>query len=653
MLTGSADNSKSLQKRIVTGSVILLSGSTLVTGINLAYNIAVARFLGPRGFGHATVVYTLLTLVSAVTLSFQIVCAKVVAQQDSLESKRAAYRDFHLASWGFGAVISSLLMVFRHGVADYLNLPSPVLITLLAVGAAFYVPLGSRRGYIQGAYGFRRLATNLVLEAAIRLLGSIAMVLLGFGVTGVIAANAAAMAVAWLAIAPEQTASVPNPLRFRYAMREIAQALIFFSGQVLINNCDIVLVEHYFAATDAGLYAAIAMVGRVIFAFSQAVVNSMFPVVAGTRVEDRKGPRLIMTSLALVLAIGSVIAITLRFIPASVWTTFFGAGFKLPGNHGFPYLLALYAISTVIYSLSVVVITYEMAYKIANTSWLQLIFGGFVILGIARFHATLQQVIMVQLVLMSALLLIVGIPFLLDAMRSAQGFDIAGSRSIRLLRRVSEDEVISEFLKADFSSKVYDGYHEKLRPVVFAPDLTNPAESLKRRALFFLRHRALWKELPQTTEWFEVEVADTNLSQIRVFPRAQWRRVARGQFGVPQVAERIRNRYPLTEQSFHGKIDSIRDAFVDERSNLGSVILIGLNDTQPLTVIDGNHRLIAAVLEGRMHKLRFLCGLSSEMTRCCWYRTNPLTLMKYAMNLLFNSHRRPDADLKRIFGNSG
>ena len=79
--------SKSLEARIVSGSVILLAGSGLTTAINLAYNILVARYLGPKGFGQATVVYTFLTLLSGVTLSFQIVSTKVVAQQSSLEGK--------------------------------------------------------------------------------------------------------------------------------------------------------------------------------------------------------------------------------------------------------------------------------------------------------------------------------------------------------------------------------------------------------------------------------------------------------------------------------------------------------------------------------------------------------------------------------------
>ena len=127
-------------------------------------------------------------------------------------------------------------------------------------------------------------------------------------------------------------------------------------GQVLINNCDIVLVKHLFPATEAGLYAAVALVGRVIFAFSSAVVNSMFPIVAGTREKERKGHGVLATSLLLVAAIGSVLALGLRLAPAWIWTTFFGSQFAIAGKFGLPYLLGLYAITTVVYSLSVVII---------------------------------------------------------------------------------------------------------------------------------------------------------------------------------------------------------------------------------------------------------------------------------------------------------
>ena len=305
-------NPKTLRARVVSGSIVLLSGSGLATAVNMAYNVAVARFLGPTGFGHATVVYTLLTLISAVTLSFQIISAKVVAQQDSPEGKAAVYRGFHKSSWACGIVVALTLLLFQRAIADYLNLPSPVLVAILAIGAAFYVPLGSRRGYIQGSYGFRGLAVNLVLEGMVRLGGSLLLVFLGFGVNGVIAANAAAVAVAYLALAPRLAGRIPNPLWTSYAIRETSQALIFFAGQVLINNCDIVLVKHFFPSKMAGVYAAVAMVGRVIYSFSSAVVNSMFPLVAGGREEERKDLTVIATSLTLVLGVGSVLAFGLR-----------------------------------------------------------------------------------------------------------------------------------------------------------------------------------------------------------------------------------------------------------------------------------------------------------------------------------------------------
>ena len=66
---------------------MLLSGSSLATILSLAYNIVIGWFLGPRSFGHATVVYSLLVLLSAVSFAFQIVAAKMVAQQPSAEMK--------------------------------------------------------------------------------------------------------------------------------------------------------------------------------------------------------------------------------------------------------------------------------------------------------------------------------------------------------------------------------------------------------------------------------------------------------------------------------------------------------------------------------------------------------------------------------------
>ncbi len=658
MLNDQNPEVRTLQARVLSGSFVLLTGSGLVTAINFAYNIAVARFLGPTAFGHATAVYTLLILISAVTLSFQIVSAKVVAQQPTLEGKSTAYRGFHKGAWKCGIFVASLLLLFQKAIASYLNLPAPILIVLLSIGVAFYVPLGARRGYIQGAYGFQRLAANLVLEGLVRLGGSLLAIKLGLGVRGVIAANAAAIAVAYFAAVPKLASSIPNQLRLPDAFREALQAIVFFAGQVLINNCDIVLVKHFFPPTAAGLYAAVALVGRVVFAFSSAVINTMFPLMAGSRSEQRKGHSVLVISLLLVFGIGSIIAVALRLAPAVLWTALFGSQFSIAGKYGLPYLLALYAATTVVYCLSVVIIAYEMSYKIANTSWVQLVFSGVVFAGICRFHSSLQQVIWIQLVLMLVLLFVLAVPFLWKTLVSSEDADVALAASgggIRVIRRVSEDEVIAEFLKSDFENAVFEDYQDSLRDLVINPRFDDPAENAKRRALLFIRHLPLWRELPKGTEWYEVEIKPADLDQIRVFPRALWRKLARGNFTLTAVIDRIRayRGRDLAVMTFLAKIASLRE-WLRQDDAKGAVLLIGLNESEPFTILDGNHRLVAASMSSpeAMQKLRFLCGLSPRMTECCWYETNFSTLCRYGANRLTNLVHDPEAELERLLQSS-
>jgi O-antigen/teichoic acid export membrane protein len=642
---------KTLQARIVSGSLVLLSGSGLNTAINLVYNIEIARALGPRGFGHATVVYTILVLLSAVTLAIQIMAAKFVAQQKTNPNKTAVYRLFHRAALVCGVFVALLLIGFQGQISSFLNLPDSMLVAIIALGAGFYIPLGARRGFIQGTCGFSNLAINLVTEQAVRLVGSVALIAIGWGLYGVIAANSAAIAIAYYTANVKLNGRLPSPLRLSNVAHETTQAAIFFAGQMIISNCGIILVNHFFLARDAGIYAAVAMVGRVIFSFSQAVVNSTFPLVAGTSNEQRRDLRVIATSLGLVLGVGLAITIGLCIAPAELWTHLFGSDFAISGRYNLPYLLALYALSTVVYSLAGVIITFEMSYKIANASWVQLVFSGVLIGAISAFHSSLREVVLVQLVLMILLFVFVAVPFLINSLTDPKDLLAAGNfRPVRLIRAVSEDVAIAEFLKSDFHAPVFRTYQASLREIVMNPNLENPEENAKRRALFNIRHLYLWKEIPRDTEWFEAEISAADLGNIRMFPRAQWRRVANGRFAMLDVAEGIRKRQEELDGAFITKLQAIGRRFDRVDQGLGTVLLIGVSETEPLTVLDGNHRLMAALLRSpdELGKLRFLCGLSPHMTDCCWYRTNLMTLFRYGRNVLTHSTRNPAAELARL-----
>src|SRR5579885_525378 len=128
-----------LRLRVLSGSAVLLLSSVLVGLFNLAYNFAVAHELGADRFGHASVVYTILMLLSSVTLSFQLLCSKFVARAESQAQRIAIYQLLHRRSWMGGLGVGILLASSAPAVAGYLNLPSPLLVQVLAIGTVFYI----------------------------------------------------------------------------------------------------------------------------------------------------------------------------------------------------------------------------------------------------------------------------------------------------------------------------------------------------------------------------------------------------------------------------------------------------------------------------------------------------------------------------------
>ncbi len=624
---------RSLRDAILTGSMTLLIGSGLVSAINLAYNILLARSLGAAGFGHAVSIYTVLMLLSAVTLSFQFVCSKFVAKNTDLSRKATVYHSLHRRSWQVGAVIGLSLAASSRVVAHYLNLPDPWLVTLLAAGTMFYIPLGVRRGWLQGMCDFKRLSVNFVLEVLVKLGATLALLASNFGVRGVIAAVSASVIVAYFAAAPgEMDAASGEEVP---ASLEGLQAIVFFVGQVVINNVDILLVKHFFPAVEAGIYAAIAVVGRVVYMASWAVVSSMFPISAGVRRLEPHRRTVVVTPLLLILGITGFSALGLWILPQVVWKGIFGPTFLLGENKG---LLLLYVAATGTYCVSVVLIAYEISRRISNTGWLQLVFSGGIALGICAFHETLHQVVMVQLVLMAIMLACVAVPFLrfkLESSMEEAAVEPLTAGAVTRLRSASEEEVIAEFLRNEFYQPEFHPYWQRLEKIVFYPDLTDERENAIRRALLFRRRGRMWRELPPDTQWFEVTLEPSDLGRISVFPRSQWRSVAEGDFSLKRIAHRIRaGSVAPAKDRFLAKLRSLSGHLRQEIPQ-SAILLIGLDESSPLTIIEGNHRMVAATMVSPFivkERFRFFCGFSPRMTECCWYKTDVFTLWHYAKN---------------------
>jgi hypothetical protein len=297
----------------------------------------------------------------------------------------------------------------------------------------------------------------------------------------------------------------------------------------------------------------------------------------------------------------------------------------------FSSLLTQYAVMTGIYSIAVVIMMYEISRRISTAAWVQL--GASVLLSgaIWRYHDSLSQVIVVQMFVMCGLLVVITIPIFREHDESEHA--PVAAEPLKRLRSVSEEEIIAEFLRGEFYHPDFDPYRKSFKHLVDHSDLDDPQENFVRRALLFRRRGRLWRELPPGIEWWEIEMTAADLARLRSFPRNDWRRFAGGGFYLTEMIGRIEAELVRGENSrFLKKLAAIA---TDLRGTSvpNSVLLIGIEGHYPLTIIEGNHRMAAAMLtipESAHRRFRFYCGLSPQMNLCCWYNTDLRSLARYA-----------------------
>src|SRR5262245_32392035 len=336
---------KSSQAVVLGVIVIMLLSTTLVSVMNFGYNAVMARMLGPSRFGQVTASVTLLMLASAVTLAFQLVCAKFVARNPAPGAQAGVYRSLLGKAWLVSLTLGGTLFLTQKPIADYLRMPDSRILAILAVGIAAYVPLGVRRGAMQGLCSFRRLAASFIVEAGARLLCGVLLVSIGYGVFGAVGAISASVLSAFLLPRMDPRLHVKTHPGSAASFGEGIQAIVFFVGQVIISNIDILLVKHFFVPEAAGLYAAVALVGRLLYFASWSVVSAMFPVSAAAKPQEENA-RVVLAPLLTVLGLSLAFILLLGLFPHLVMHTSFGLEF-----HQAEPLLVLYATATGIYSL--------------------------------------------------------------------------------------------------------------------------------------------------------------------------------------------------------------------------------------------------------------------------------------------------------------
>jgi hypothetical protein len=166
--------------------------------------------------------------------------------------------------------------------------------------------------------------------------------------------------------------------------------------------------------------------------------------------------------------------------------------------------------------------------------------------------------------------------------------------------KVTIDHMHLAFLTAEF--REIRGTVPGDADLIATPDLDDTAQNHRRRELLYSRRGPLLERIPESTEWFEVENLERwHLHQLRAIDHRYWNSPGVDDNELLKVARRMRITLLLQPHEW------------------AAPILWGHTRVGPLTVLEGNNRLVAyAGVRNQVHLgVRVYVGLSGEP--CCWH----------------------------------
>ena len=396
-----------MKRSIASASLILMISMTVVNAGNYVYNLILGRWLGPALFADVSLIITLLLVVTFITAPLQITTARYVAIYTA-DQDHAALASIHMLMKRVGLLLGLILLaIFTLGAPlwrSFFQTESAIPFAIFGLSLPFSMLQGVERGVLQGQTRFGILAVTYQVEMWTRLLIGIGLVSLGFSISGAVLGISLSFVATWLVARISVTGLPKAILPVRKTQIELGlfaiPVLVAQLGQILINNSDVLLVRRFFPAIQAGQYAALALIGRIVFFATWSVVTTMFPIVAQKHKKGEAHAYLLWLSLGIVALISLPVVGLTAFFPDLIVTLLFGKQYI-----GVASLLWLYALATSLYALANVVVNYRLSLGATKNTSFVLIAGSCQVLGIILFHASLAQVVWVQVCIMAVLFL--------------------------------------------------------------------------------------------------------------------------------------------------------------------------------------------------------------------------------------------------------
>ncbi len=369
---------------------------------NYLYNLVVGRMLGPSDFADASLLVTMLLVLSFIAMTFQLTSAKYSAEADDDDSLSIVSS---MSRYGLitGLIISLCVILFSRQLQLFFQSQSSWMYIMFALSIPLYFLMSVGRGQAQGLRDFRRLSVSYQVEMLIRLCATVALLRL-IEIDPSVSISLGILASVGFGYLPIRNKDLKN-LR---STSKLTKPLIVFAlytlsyelAQVLINNTDILLVKHYFSAIEAGLYAALAMIGRVVFFIAWMFAMVLLPHVIAAEKSGMDSRNLLWKYVGYTAVLGALITAASYMMPGLIVQILFGSAYVEIAS-----LLWLYALTTSLFAVANMFAYYFLSRSIYAPIYLTFIVGLLQIVGLVAWHDTLLQVVLLQLVLMGILLL--------------------------------------------------------------------------------------------------------------------------------------------------------------------------------------------------------------------------------------------------------
>jgi O-antigen/teichoic acid export membrane protein len=381
-----------------------------VNGGNYLYNLLLGRILGPAAFSDAAILITFLLILSFVGMTFQIVSAKyaVLLKDEKLSLFTQSITKYAVLA---GICIGILIFVFNEELQELFHTKTATMFVIFSFGIPLYFLMSINRGLYQGQNRMDKLALTYQTEMASRLLLTIAFILAlpSFPPSIIVATGITASFI--FGLYPfQKNIGIGFKIKNKLASEEDLIAnkgiLTFFLltafyelTQIIINNSDIILVKHYFDSEQAGHYASLALIGRVVYFVAWMFVMLLLPKVIQLKKEGKETQPLLMKYVSYIVILSTVVVLITFLFPETVVHLMFGKEYL-----SVAFLLWKYALATSIFAVANIFAYYFLSTNQYIPVVVSAVMGLTQIGLIVFFHDTLQQVIHVQIIAMVILL---------------------------------------------------------------------------------------------------------------------------------------------------------------------------------------------------------------------------------------------------------